>query len=158
MRALLPQTVAVPTDTYADLVLSMRPFAYYRMEQPKNGKDQNVVFDSAAGAHHGTLHLANEYGGDPWWAGRFGNSISLREEFGDYINVPNFPATDGHQLSFSAWVYALGIGQKEFSMIACQNNAAWQPLSIRALSVGTQGHFAGSGRPARWNSGRRARE
>ena len=114
-----PATAGATADAYADLVLSMRPFAYYRMERPKDPKEPNLIFDSAPGGHHGTLHLANEYGGDPWWEGRFGESIYLRgsEAGGDYIEVPDYPGTNTNQLSVSAWVHPMTI--HAWDMIVC---------------------------------------
>ena len=112
-------TAGAAADAYADLVLSMRPFAYYRMERPKDPKKPNLIFDSAPGGHHGTLHLANEYGGDPWWEGRFGESIFLRgnDVGGDYIEVPNYPGTNTDQLSVSVWVHPMRV--HAFDMIVC---------------------------------------
>ena len=41
VRTLSPR--ALDTDAYAEMVLSMKPFAYYRMEPPKDRKDRLVV-------------------------------------------------------------------------------------------------------------------
>ena len=98
-------------DAYARLVLSMKPFAYYRMERPKDEKNNTTVFDSAPSGHHGKLHLANEDAGDSWWNRRFGIALNFRgSDALDYIDVPNFPASDTNQLSVTAWVYALSRG------------------------------------------------
>ena len=102
----IPKKVSA-ADDYAKLVLSMRPFAYYRMERPTVGQDQNVILDSATGGHHGTLHFAEGYyNSEPWRPGRFGDSLGLRGEFaGDYVDLQDFPSTDTNQLSVSTWVY-----------------------------------------------------
>ena len=108
LRAMPALTTSCVAGAYAEMVLSMQPTVYYRMERPKNEKDRNVVFDSAPGGHHGVLHLGNEYGGDPWWPGRFGSAIYLRgPEIGDYAVVPDYPKATGDQLTVSAWVYAV---------------------------------------------------
>ena len=120
VRALPSQmATAAAADAYAELVLSMQPFAYYRMERPKNPKEPNLIFDSAPGGHHGTLHLGNEYGGDPWWKGRFGDSIYLRgnDAGGDYIEVPDYPGTNTDQLSVSVWVHPVSV--HAFDLIVC---------------------------------------
>ena len=48
------QTKTARSDTYAKLVLSMKPFAYYRMEEPKSGLGADKVCDVAPGAHDGS--------------------------------------------------------------------------------------------------------
>ena len=107
----MPQASATLADAYAELVLSLRPFAYYRMERPKDKKDAHVVFDSAAGGHHGTLHFTDEFAGEPWEHGRFGRALYLRgPAAGDYVDIPDFPGTKNNQLSLSVWVYAWATG------------------------------------------------
>lgn len=102
-----------PEDTqeanaYAQLVLSLDPVAYYRMERPADGANPLVVVDSTSGRRHGRLHGA---GRDSdlarlWNAGRFGDALRLRGEFfGDYVTAPSLPSTDSNQLSCSVWVY-----------------------------------------------------
>ena len=63
-------------DAYAQLVLSMNPAVYYRMEKWPKGKDEDtcVLLDSAPGAHHGVLH--QDRGFRPRVAGRFGSRRS----------------------------------------------------------------------------------
>jgi hypothetical protein len=101
----IPKNVSA-ADDYAKLVLSMRPFAYYRMERPAAGQDRNVILDSAPDGHHGTLHFAEGYNSEPWRPGRFGDSFAPRGEFaGDYVDFQDFPSTDTNQLSVSTWVY-----------------------------------------------------
>jgi hypothetical protein len=110
VRTLPPRISDTKPDAYAELVLSMQPFAYYRMEPPKDRKDRFVVLDSAPGGHHGTLHFSDQWSGEPWEAGRFGSSLLLRGPMmGDYVDVPEFPNADGNQISFSAWIYSWGI-------------------------------------------------
>ena len=107
VRTLPPRTQVSKADAYAELVLSMKPFAYYRMERPANRKDDMVVFDSAPGGHHGTTCLVHDDGGGAWVAGRFGTALYLGSpDPGDYADVKNFPTTNTNQLSVSAWVYA----------------------------------------------------
>ena len=97
-------------DAYAELVLSMNPVVYYRMDDWAKGKDKDtyVLVDSAPGHHHGTLHYAEQFGGDPWGAGRFGKSLWLRgASAGDYAIVRDYPQTEDNQISVSAWVRPL---------------------------------------------------
>jgi hypothetical protein len=101
----IPKKVSA-ADDYATLVLSMQPFAYYRMERPAAGQDPNTILDSAPSGHHGTLHFAEGYNSEPWRPGRFGDSFAPRGEFaGDYVDFQDFPSTDTNQLSVSTWVY-----------------------------------------------------
>jgi hypothetical protein len=105
----MPSQRAVDSQAYAKLVLSLRPAAYYRMEQPSSEKDRFVVFDSAPGGHHGELRLANEYGGSPYRPGRFGEGLWLRgPEVRDRVIVPDYPKTTNDRLTVSAWVMATG--------------------------------------------------
>ena len=53
------------SQAYAELVLSLRPAVYYRMERPDGEKDRYVVLDSAPGGHHGELRLGNETAARP---------------------------------------------------------------------------------------------
>ena len=104
-------------DAYAELVLSMKPAVYYRMEQPRDEKDGNVVFDSAPGGHHGILHFSNEYVGTPYDSGRFGRSLRFRGPMvGDYAIVPDYPKATHGRLTVSAWV--LAIGRPYWAMVA----------------------------------------
>lgn len=101
---------------YAELVLSMRPTVYYRMESPKNEnavkeeKDRYVLFDSAPGGHHGVIHFTDEYiATTPYSQGRFGESIRLRGPMTkDYAIVPDYPEATGGRLTVSVWVKVLG--------------------------------------------------
>ena len=108
VRTLPRQTPAARADAYAELVLSMRPVAYYRMERPKDPEDKTRVFDSAPGGRHGILHLVNGFD-EPWEPGRFGDglrTVGAQPDTGDYVVVPDFPTSRTNQLSVSAWVYA----------------------------------------------------
>jgi hypothetical protein len=109
----MPRT-RLTADDYAELVLSMKPFAYYRMEPPApyakdpNAKEAMVLFDSAPGGHHGTAHTGVEYPTGAWTKGRFGGALYLGGEgTGDYAVVEDLPATGTDRISVSAWVYSL---------------------------------------------------
>jgi hypothetical protein len=121
----LMQYRAGRVDSYADLVLSMRPAAYYRMERPTEKKDALSVVDSAPSGRHGVLHLADEYGGDPWRDGPFGNSLYLRGgDKPDYVDVQAFPLAPADQMSISAWVYLSYVDW--WNKIALQGQSDWQ--------------------------------
>ena len=84
----------------------MQPAAYYRMEQPKAEKDRCVLFDSAAGGRHGTVHLGSATG-MLWLNGRFGEALHLRGPFvGDYAVVSDYPQSNNNQLAVTTWVLA----------------------------------------------------
>ena len=94
-------------DAYAELVLSLKPAVYYRMEKwPKSNKAGcYVLVDSAPGGHHGELH-SDDAVGQPGCRGRFGGGLELRGPMvGDYATVPDYPQSDNRQLSVSAWVW-----------------------------------------------------
>ncbi len=110
IRAMPDRQNRCKTDPYAKLVLSMNPFAYYRMERPESSEDR-VVYDSAPGGRHGELLLADSFGGSPWRSGRFGDSLVMRgSDAHDRVLIRNFPihATQMKGLSFSVWAYAAG--------------------------------------------------
>lgn len=91
---------------YAKLVLSLNPIVYYRMERPEKESNRNRLVDSAPGAHHGELRIADEFG-QPYLWGQFGQALSLRQGgVSDFAFVPHCPQTSTNQLSFSAWVMA----------------------------------------------------
>ena len=101
---------ASTADAYAELVLSMKPAVYYRMEKwPKDEKKGcYVLWDSAPGAHHGEAHLDEGLG--PLCRGRFGSALDLHGPgVGEYAIVPNYPKTDNDRLSVSAWVWAVSL-------------------------------------------------
>ena len=94
-------------DAYAELVLSMNPVVYYRMDQwPETAKKGcYVLVDSAPGAHHGVACLDQTFG-KPSCRGKFGGALALHGAMGsDYAFVKNYPKTDNGQLSVSAWVW-----------------------------------------------------
>jgi len=112
----LPQAVQ-ESQAYEKLVLSLDPAVYYRMERPKPTGDRFLVFDSAAGGHHGQLRLGNDFGGSPYWNGRFGDSLNFRGPYvSDRVIVPDYPKTTNDRLTVSAWV--LAAGRPEWAMIA----------------------------------------
>ena len=98
----------LPTsDAYAELVLSMNPVVYYRMDQwPETDKKGcYVLVDSAPGAHHGVACLDETFG-KPSCRGKFGGALDLHGPMGsDYAFVKNYPKADSGQLSVSAWVW-----------------------------------------------------
>ncbi len=108
-------------DAYAELVMSLGPVAYYRMERPDDEKELLTVFDSAPGGRHGKLSGVGRAGGLErlWCAGRFGGGLELRGEFfGDYVIAPRTPDSDSNQYSFSAWV--LADSRESWPLIACE--------------------------------------
>ena len=109
VRVLPPPRQVRESKAYADLVLSLQPVVYYRMERPKDVKDRYVLFDSAPGGHHGVLHFSDEYVGEPYVSGRFGQALRLRGPMvGDYAIVSDYPKTTDNRLTVSAWVMAMG--------------------------------------------------
>jgi len=75
-RAMPARASAVECRSYAQMVLSLRPVIYYRMERPVGRVDPRLALDSAPGAHHGQLHVASDiFGGSPYRMGRFGDSL-----------------------------------------------------------------------------------
>jgi hypothetical protein len=115
----LPQSVR-DSQAYAELVLSLNPAAYYRMERPSSENDRYRVVDSAPGGWNGELRL----GGDDRWlymSGRFGDALYFRgpesdDRLGDRVIVPDYPKAAGDRLTVAAWVIA--VGRPEWAMIA----------------------------------------
>lgn len=104
-RALRKKTDAA--DAYAQLVLSMKPVVYYRMEWPQDGENQKTVQDSSGNQCHGKLYLGDGNGATPWWPGHFGSALYLRgPSVGDYAIVPDYPKAENNELSLSVWVNA----------------------------------------------------
>jgi hypothetical protein len=104
----LPSRIKTAADAYAETVLSMRPVAYYRMEPPRNPKDQDILMDSSLGTRNGRLYFNEQYFGERNAAGRFGQSLRLRGTMaGDYAIVPDGPHVIQDRLTVSAWVYLL---------------------------------------------------
>ncbi len=110
---------------YADLVLSLKPAVYYRMERPEQGEDPMRIVDSAPGGHHGKA-----YGDSAAWIdkdtpaqiykpGRFGEAMSFRGEWGrEHIIVPDYPKAENDKLSVSAWVFVESPAPRNWSVIA----------------------------------------
>jgi hypothetical protein len=115
----MPKTPST-ADAYGDLVLSMHPAAYYRMERPSDPAKQDVVFDSAPGGHHGTVYGVAEYGGGAWTNGRFGSGLYLSG--GEYAVVRDLPHSDADQISVAAWVYGWCGDQKSVFTIASRQD------------------------------------
>ena len=103
------------SQAYAQMVLSLGPAVYYRMEPPTDKKDHRVIFDSSPGGHHGTLYFSDEYGGQPYSLGHMGWSLVLRGPLqGDHAIVPDYPKTSNDQLTVSAWVMAWHLEGRAF--------------------------------------------
>lgn len=103
------RTLPSRVDAYGDLVLSMKPVVYYRMnEWPKLADEGDyVLVDSAPGAHHGVLHAAKQFLG-PSSRGRFGGGLDLHgAPANEYAMATDYPKTDNGTLSVSAWVRAI---------------------------------------------------
>ena len=95
-------------SSYAELVMSFDPVAYYRMEEPGKQK-KNIIADYSSGKHHGVLRLGDEYGGTPFRPGRFGDSLWLRgPEVDDRAVVSDYPKAKNDRLTVAAWVMASG--------------------------------------------------
>ena len=95
------------SDAYAELVLSMNPVVYYRMDQwpETDKKGRYVLVDSAPGAHHGVACLDEAFG-KPSCRGKFGGALDIHGSMGsDYAFVKNYPKADNGQLSVSVWVW-----------------------------------------------------
>ena len=94
---------------YANLVLSLKPAVYYRMEEwPKDEKNGcYVLVDSAPGGHHGRLYTFGDRGFQSRCRGKLGKGPPyLRGPMvGDYAVVPEYPKADNGQLSVSVWVW-----------------------------------------------------
>ena len=134
------------SEDYGKLVLSMQPTLYYRMEPPKDG-DPKVLYDSAPGKHHGTIHFADGYvDTSPYEQGRFGQSFRLRGPMvGDYALVKDYPKTTDGRLTVSAWVLAMGRAQ--VAVIAANRSLALnEGQFVLYFSQLSRSNFAGRGR------------
>ena len=104
----LPKQVQA-SKAYADIVLSLQPVVYYRMERSKDEKDRNVIIDSAPAGHHGVLHYSNEFADGSYVHGRFGQALRFRGPMtSDYAIVPDYPKAANGRLSVSVWIMAMG--------------------------------------------------
>jgi hypothetical protein len=100
------------TDTYANLVLSMNPVVYYRMDKwPKDDRTASyVLVDSAPGGHHGVANPDNAFG-NPSCQGKCGRAMTLHGSMSsDHAFVRDYPKTDTGQLSAFAWVWSITDG------------------------------------------------
>ena len=96
-------------QSYGDLVLSMNPVVYYRMDQwPASGeKNRYVLVDSAPGGHHGVAYIDESYG-KPSNQGKFGAAMDIHSQSAkEYASVKDYPKTENDQLSVSIWVKSL---------------------------------------------------
>ncbi|MCD4726038.1 MAG: LamG domain-containing protein [Pirellulales bacterium] len=97
-------------DAYAELMHSLNPTAYYRMERlPKDAATScYVLADSTSGAYHGVLHVDRAFD-SPSWRGKYGGALNLHGlGAGEYAIVPDYPNLSGDRLSASAWVWDVG--------------------------------------------------
>jgi hypothetical protein len=100
-------------DAYAKLVLSMNPFAYYRMDDwPKaEKKDYYVLVDSAPGGHHGIAHFDNAFG-NPKSRGVFGTALDFHGiASSDYAVVPAYPKSNNGSISVSVWIWPIALDE-----------------------------------------------
>jgi hypothetical protein len=135
VRSMPPPKHVTESSAYSQLVLSMHPAVYFRMERPKSARDKLRVLDSATGNCTGDLFLANEFG-RPWGPGRFGDSLYFRgPEVGDHVFVPDYPKAENDQLTVSAWV--LAETRPYYSMIA----ANWGGSAHPEPNITGQFHF-----------------
>ena len=105
------------TDPYAEMVLSMHPVVYYRMERATGEKDQ--LFDSSPGAHHGVFRCDRAFWCASRAAGPHGEAFLLRGPIiQDHGFVADYPkSSDGH-LSVSAWVWSASTNEEFWPAIA----------------------------------------
>ncbi len=115
-----PEGRKLSSLAYADLVLSLKPAVYYRMERSKQGKDPMQIVDSAPGGHHGKAYsdsaawIDKDTPAQIYKPGRFGEAMLFRGEWGrEHGIVPDYPKAENNELSVSAWVFA------EFSPTNC---------------------------------------
>ncbi len=120
-----PEGRKLLSRAYADLVLSLKPAVYYRMERPEPGKDPMQIVDSAPGGHHGKAFVDNESRIDKdtpppiYKPGRFGEAKLFRGQWGrEHIIVPDYPKADKNELTVSAWVFAEFPPPQGWAMIA----------------------------------------
>ena len=100
---------SLAADVYADLVLSLKPVVYYRLEPPQDEKHRNRVFDATGGGHDGILTFSEKYADSHYVSGRFGRSLALHGPCaGDHAIVPDYPKATNDRLTVSAWVMAIG--------------------------------------------------
>jgi hypothetical protein len=119
VRAMPPPQSVRESRAYAELVLSLKPAVYYRMDRPENDKGRQLVLDSAPGGHHGELRLADP-SGSPYVSGRFGDALWFcgpdNDRMSDRVLVFDYPKAANDRLTVSAWVMA--VGRPEWAMIA----------------------------------------
>jgi hypothetical protein len=139
VRVMPPSKRVTESAAYAELVQSLHPAVYFRMESPKPDREKLKVKDSASGVFPGDLHLANEFG-QPWVSGRFGESLYFRgPDVGDHIIVPDYPKAQRDQLTVSVWVMAETLAYN--AMIA----ANWGGSNHPEPNITGQFHFGLSG-------------
>ncbi len=102
---------------YAELVMSLKPVLYYRMEPPKAGDSSVLVLDETGSGYNGVLAFSDHFHGSPYVEGRFGQALRFRgSTTGDHVIVRNYPKAKDDELTVSAWV--LVGGRSSWPMIA----------------------------------------
>jgi len=140
------RTMPKPRDAdlaYANLVLSMNPVVYYRMDQwpTVEGKNHYILVDSAPGGHNGVACLDPTFG-KPSSAGKFGGALDLHGPMSaDYAFAKNYPKAENGQISVSAWAWAITLDP--FSSIVA--NWFYKPVPGQPESVGQFGFGLTSG-------------
>jgi hypothetical protein len=91
------------TRSYADVVMSMNPAVYYRMEPSGDG---GQLIDSSGNEANAIIHFGR--GTTPvWTAGKVGAALTLGGPAQQaYAAAGEYPQAEGNTLSVAAWVYA----------------------------------------------------
>lgn len=93
-------------DAYADMVLSMAPIVYYRMDKwpTTDEAGRYVLVDSAPGAHNGVACVDPTFG-PPNCRGKFNGALEIHSSTtSEHAFVSKYPKTENGKLSVSAWV------------------------------------------------------
>ena len=127
MPASIKQQVKA-SEAYADLVLSLHPAVYYRMEPPAPSENALRVFDSAAGGHHGLIGFdQNAFKDADYATGRFGAALRFRGPMvRDHVIVRDYPKAENDELSVSVWIMSLGRPTKYATIAANWGNISGQ--------------------------------
>ena len=117
VRAMPPPQSVRDSQAYAELVLSLNPAAYYRMERPESDKGtSNGLSIPPRAATTASCGWATS-SAPPYVAGRFGDALWLRGPgVCDRAIVPDYPKATGDRLTVAAWV--LATGRPQWAMIA----------------------------------------
>jgi hypothetical protein len=99
------------SDSYANMVLSMNPAVYCRMDDwPHTGvQDCCALVDSAPGGNHGVVHVDKSFGVGAN-QGRIGNALNFHGLLSkDHAFIESYPRSENGQLSVSAWVWVSAV-------------------------------------------------